>query len=530
MAIAAINRQQFKSERRATTTFDVPRSTLRDRRAGATPRRDSEPNSKKLTKLEESVVVQHILDLDSRGFPPNLYAVQEMANKLLAERAAGHVGINWPGNFVKRTPELKTQFNRKYDRQRALCEDPQIIGDWFRLVRNTKAKHGILDEDIHNFDEAGFQMGVISTGVVVTGSERRNRPKLVQPGDREWTTIIQGVNACGWAIPPFIIFSGKYHLSAWYEGNDIPPGWVIAVSDNGWTTNELGIAWLHHFNKHTKDRTVGTHRLLIIDGHESHRSLEFEEICKENNIITLCMPAHSSHLLQPLDVGCFAPLKKAYGRQIEELMRNYINHVTKLEFLPAFKAAFYNSITKSNICAGFRGAGLVPLDPEAVLSKLDVRLRTPSPPAIVEEAPWESKTPSNALELGSQSALIHDRIQRHQSSSPTLILDALGSLSKGAATMMHQATLLRDTVASLQKANEAATKRKARKKKRIQREGTLTMEAGSQLAAQRLEKDAQSKRQQGGADSAGSARRCGRCNEPGHNIRTCKNNAEAAAD
>ena len=65
------------------------------------------------------------------------------------------------------------------------------------------------------------------------------------------------------------------------------------------------------------------------------------------------MPAHSSHLLQPLDVGCFAPLKKAYGRQAEDLMRNQINHITKLEFLPCFKAAYNAVFTSSNIQGGF---------------------------------------------------------------------------------------------------------------------------------------------------------------------------------
>jgi hypothetical protein len=105
---------------------------------------------------------------------------------------------------------------------------------WFDLVHNTKAKYGITDDDFYNFDETGFQMGVISTGVVVTGSERRNRPNAIQPGNREWATVIKAINACGWAIPPFIIFAGKYHLSAWYEGSDIPPDWAIAGSDNGW--------------------------------------------------------------------------------------------------------------------------------------------------------------------------------------------------------------------------------------------------------------------------------------------------------
>ena len=64
------------------------------RRAGTAARRDCEPNLKKLTKPEEEVIVRHILDLDSRGFAPMLGAVRDMADKLLAERAARQVGKN----------------------------------------------------------------------------------------------------------------------------------------------------------------------------------------------------------------------------------------------------------------------------------------------------------------------------------------------------------------------------------------------------------------------------------------------------
>jgi hypothetical protein len=53
--------------------------------------------------------------------------------------------------------------------------------------------------------------------------------------------VIQGVNAMGWAIPPFIIFQGKNHLSAWYEEDNLPHDSVIAVSENSWTTNALGL-------------------------------------------------------------------------------------------------------------------------------------------------------------------------------------------------------------------------------------------------------------------------------------------------
>jgi hypothetical protein len=119
---------------------------------------------------------------------------------------------------------------------------------------------------------------------------------------------------------------------------------------------------------------------LILDGHESYHSTEFELYYQENNIITLCIPPYSSYKLQPLDVGCFGPLKQLYGRQIEDLIRAYINHISKLEFLYGFCEAFFASITEKNIQGGFTGAGLVLYDPERVLSILDVKLRTLTPP------------------------------------------------------------------------------------------------------------------------------------------------------
>ena len=245
------------------------------------------------------------------------------------------------------------------------------------------------------------------------------------------------------------------------------------------------------------------------------------------------MPPHSSHLLQPLDVGCFSSLKKAYGRQVESLMRNHINHITKLEFLPCFKGAFFASISKSNIQGGFRGAGLVPFNPEAVLSKLDVRLRTPTPPTI-EDSQWESKTPSNPIEFQSQSMLVKTRIQKHLDSSPTGIIQSLESLSKGAEIMMHSAVLLRTQVAELQAANEAATRRKSYKRKRIQKESTLTVEEGARLTALKAfgaRSDGEKGKKRVRADEGKQTqRRCGQCHKTGHNARTCKSEVETIVD
>jgi hypothetical protein len=86
------------------------------------------------------------------------------------------------------------------------------------------------------------------------------------------------------------------------------------------------------------------------------------------------MPPYLSYLLQPLDVGCFLPLKQAYSDEINSLAQYSTKKIKKEAFLLAFKAAFKKLIIKENIYAGFRGARLVLHNLEAVILKLNVVL------------------------------------------------------------------------------------------------------------------------------------------------------------
>src|SRR5450432_3332707 len=189
LAIEALKQGFFTSVRGAAKAYDVPFSTLQYRVHGHPTRRDTRPTNCKLTTTEELTLVQWILSMDQRGLAPRPEYVRQMADLLLEKRSNSgsnsQVGQNWVYNFVQRHKALQTRYNRKYDYQRAKCEDPQVIRDWFRLVKNMIAKYGIEEQDIYNFDETGFQMGVISTAKVVTGAERSNRPVAIQPGNRE---------------------------------------------------------------------------------------------------------------------------------------------------------------------------------------------------------------------------------------------------------------------------------------------------------------------------------------------------------
>jgi hypothetical protein len=108
-----------------------------------------------------------------------------MADKLLGVRSGEPVGKHWAERFVMHSGELKMAFNRAKNCQRILQEDPEIISMRFKLVEGTKAKYGAHDNNGHNSDETGFQMGVIGSMEIVTGAERRARPKLVHSGNRE---------------------------------------------------------------------------------------------------------------------------------------------------------------------------------------------------------------------------------------------------------------------------------------------------------------------------------------------------------
>src|SRR5450432_312168 len=155
--------------------------------------------------------------MDQRGLAPRPESVRQIANLLLEKRSNSgpnsQVSRNWVYNFVQRHQALQTRYNCKYDYQRAKCKDPKVIRDWFRLVENIIAKYGIEEQDIYNFDETGFQMGVISTVKVISSAERSNRPVSIQPGNREWVTAIDCISSARWSLLPVIIFEGKVYQS-----------------------------------------------------------------------------------------------------------------------------------------------------------------------------------------------------------------------------------------------------------------------------------------------------------------------------
>lgn len=138
--------------------------------------------------------------------------------------------------------------------------------------------------------------------------------KLYSLGIVNGSPLLNVLLTVRWVLPPCIIFKGSVHIEGWYQESKLPDNWRIKVSPNGWTSDQIGLCWLQNvFILETSGQMTGRYCFLVLDGYGSHLTPEFDKTCCKNNIIPICMPSHSSDYCQPLNVSCFAPLKKAYG-------------------------------------------------------------------------------------------------------------------------------------------------------------------------------------------------------------------------
>jgi hypothetical protein len=195
------------------------------------------------------------------------------------------------------------------------------------------------------------------------------------------------------------------------------------------------------------------------------------------------MPAHSSHLLQPLDIGCFAVLKRAYGNFISQKMRLGISHIDKLGFLLAYPKARAEAFKFSIIQNSFQAAGLVPFNPEPVLSKLNIQLRTPTPPASrgSQTSIFHPHTPANVDELYKQASSIKTFLKQRSKSPPSPSQTALNQLIKGCQIAMQNGILLEAENKLLRDEHNIQKKKRERTTRWIAHEDGLSVQEALQL-------------------------------------------------
>lgn len=109
------------------------------------------------------------------------------------------------------------------------------------------------------------------------------------------------------------------------------------------------------------------HRVLINDVFGTPESVEILKFCHGNDIILCRLPSHTSHKLQPCDVGVFGPLKAAYREAVERLYRGDFGTIGKEHFTLLYDRARRKAFTCRNILAAWVKTGLRPLTRVSVI-------------------------------------------------------------------------------------------------------------------------------------------------------------------
>ena len=258
---------------------------------------------------------------------------------------------------------------------------------------------------VYNIGETGITV-VHKPGKVFSAVGRKHVYALTSSEKGRTHTVVVCASASGHAIPPLMIYPRKRAVPESMQSGAVP-GTVFMTSDNGWITQDIYLEWFKFFIKSIPPaRPV----LLIEDGHGSHITLDVIEMARKNDIHLLCLPAHTSHILQPLDIGVFKSFKTHYSKACRKYLADHPGRVITSEAIASLVGdAWAHSITPVNILSGFKKSGISPLNP----SEVSDRMLAPSKvfkPSSVDKSPPTFSAEQVALyeERFSEGYDVHD--------------------------------------------------------------------------------------------------------------------------
>ena len=299
---------------RAALQYNVPEQTLRDRVKGKVDMEKVKLGTENLFSEEEELsLVEHLETMAQLGYGFTNAKLKYLAGELAASfkrRATDKPLSNcWLYGFLTRWQhQLRSLKPRGLESSRAKFSTPEIVENYFNSLSNIMQKYGLSDKPqfIFNIDETGIQPEHRPPNIIAPVGIKLQ--SVTSPRSTT-TTVIACANAAGHHLPPFFVFKGK-----WYSPElmrDATPGSQGVMSDSGWSNANIFQQYLkdHFLPNVRRGDNDGQHILLIFDGHASHVSRALIDWAMSNKLILFVLPAHTSHILQPLDVSIFGPLR-----------------------------------------------------------------------------------------------------------------------------------------------------------------------------------------------------------------------------
>ncbi|XP_053395668.1 jerky protein homolog-like [Mercenaria mercenaria] len=323
---------------KAARLYGIPESTLRDRTLGLQP----------VTGEKEN--------LPSSGPPPTFTAQEEQ--KLEGRNSDPDFAASWYKGFKRRNPDVTLAKPQKLSVLRAKCTSDKTMDKYFCELAKVLKKHDLENhpEFIWNVDETGLMMEHNPRHVICM---KGTTPQAITSNRGKTVTIIASGSAAGIRLPPYYVFPGMRWNQDLLTGAS--PGSVGTVTESGWSNSAVFMEYLEqHFLKHvsTKDHPV----IILFDGHKSHVNLTLSTWGEANNVVFFVLPPHTSHVTQPLDVGCFGPLKNIYHSECQAYMRrNPGMQINRCNIAEISSKAYNKGVCAENLISAFKKTGVYPL-------------------------------------------------------------------------------------------------------------------------------------------------------------------------
>lgn len=415
----------------ASRCFNVPKTTLHDKLHGKYKEEVPVGRPSVLTQKEEDHIVQWVLNVAKAGFPVTKGQLIDSVARLISElNRPNQFNNNVPGDkwynlFLGRHPEIAQRVSQALISSRANVTEAQVRS-WFSEVKTYLQGKNLLDvfndpRRIFNADETAFFLCPKGKKVLARKGEKAVYQQTGND-EKECLTVLVNANAAGVMAPPMVVF--RYERVPPAIVRTFPEEWGLAKSENGWMTRETFFEYITNvFHPWLAAQKIPFPILLFIDGHTSHMSIHLSDYCSKNNIEVVALYPNSTHLLQPLDVAVFRPLKMEWKRFVTEWrFANDGRRMKREEFSPLLKQVL-DKLDGKVVASGFRATGLDTLDPDKVHYNLISKRSTGTPLTTLALERKAAEVRSHLAYIEVKMGL--DKVQRFNQKDVTLREEAL---------------------------------------------------------------------------------------------------------